>query len=69
MKASKSMSPSPKSGEFPESPPINALKSTSPSCDGESELLSKNESKSISPSGISAAGSGTFSASSAFGSA
>ena len=59
MKASRSMSPSPKSGELPESPPMNALKSTSPSCAGASELLSKNESKSISPSGISAAGFGS----------
>ncbi len=68
IKASRSMSPSPKSGELPESPPMNALKSTSSSCAGASELLSKNESKSISPSGISADGSGAFSASSAFGS-
>ena len=66
IKASRSMSPSPKSGELFESPPMNALKSTSPSCVGVSELLSKNESKSISPSGISVAGSGTFSVSSVF---
>ena len=50
MKASRSMSPFPKSGESP--PPMNALRSTSPSAGAESSI---NELKSTSPSGVESA--------------
>ena len=50
IKASRSMSPFPKSGVLPLSP-INALKSTSPSPPG-AEVSSINELKSTSPSGV-----------------
>ena len=50
IKASRSMSPFPKSGVLPLSP-INALKSTSPSPPG-AEVSSMNELRSTSPSGV-----------------